>query len=108
MKKTVIIILAVLPIVLVITIAFAGRIFSLYRHVAVEKVRFVDELGEEISSDYLLKVNVGETKGTNIQIFPELGIGVVTVPFFFFFFFFCRTLQLIKLGKMQKSLSDLV
>lgn len=72
MKKTVIIILAVLPIVLVITIAFAGRIFSLYRHVAVEKVKFIDEHGEELSSDYLFKVNVGETKSTNIQIFPEL------------------------------------
>ena len=72
MKKTVIIILAVLPIVLLITISFAGRIFSIYRHVPVEKVQFVDEEGEKVRDDYFLKVNVGETKGTEIQIFPEL------------------------------------
>jgi len=72
MKKTVIIILAVLPIVLLITISFAGRIFSIYRHVPIEKVQFVDEEGEKVRDDYFLKVNVGETKGTEIQIFPEL------------------------------------
>ncbi len=72
MKKTVIIILAVLPIVLLITIAFAGRIFSLYNHVSVEKVTFIDENGEEFDSDFLFSVNVGETKSTSIQIYPEL------------------------------------
>ena len=38
MKKTVILILILLPIVLVITIAFAGRILSLYHHIPVERV----------------------------------------------------------------------
>ena len=72
MKKTVIIILAVLPIVLLITIAFAGRIFSIYRHVSVEKVTFIDELGEELDSEYVLTLNVGETKPTYAKVFPEL------------------------------------
>lgn len=72
MKKTVIIILAVLPIVLLITIAFAGRIFSVYRHVAVEKVRFVDDGGQELDSEYVFTINVGEEKETNIRIFPDL------------------------------------
>lgn len=72
MKKTVIIILAVLPIVMLISIAFAGRIFSMYNHVAVEKIKFVDELGEELGDNYLFRVNVGESKSTHIHIFPEL------------------------------------
>ncbi len=72
MKKTVIIILAVLPIIMVISIAFAGRIFSLYNHVAVEKIKFVDELGADLDAGYLFKVNVGESKSTHIHIFPEL------------------------------------
>lgn len=72
MKKTVIIILAVLPIVLLITIAFAGRIFSIYRHVAVESVCFIDDKGETVGDDYFFTVNVGETKPTTILILPEL------------------------------------
>ena len=67
MKKTVIIILAVLPIIMVISIAFAGRIFSLYNHVAVEKIKFVNELGLDLDAGYLFKVNVGESKSTYIQ-----------------------------------------
>ncbi len=72
MKKTVIIILAVLPIVLLITIAFAGRIFSIYRHVAVESVCFIDDKGETVGDDFFFTVNVGETKPTSILILPEL------------------------------------
>ena len=72
MKKTVIIILAILPIVLVIAIAFAGRIISIYRLVPVEKVSFVNTLGDEMGPDDLFTVNVGETKSSNIRIYPEL------------------------------------
>lgn len=72
MKKTVILILILLPIVLLITIAFAGRIFSEYRHVAVEKVRFVDDAGDALAADFMFKVNVGESRDTSIRIFPEL------------------------------------
>ena len=72
MKKTVILILAVLPIVLLITIAFAGRILSYYSHIPVEKVQFVNEKGEEYASNYVFEINVGEEKATSIIIFPEL------------------------------------
>lgn len=72
MKKTVILILVLLPIVLVITIAFAGRILSLYHHIPVEKVDFVDDVGDALDDKYLFIVNVGETKPTAIRIFPEM------------------------------------
>lgn len=72
MKKTVILILVLLPIVLVITIAFAGKILSLYHHIPVEKVEFVNEVGDELDDSYTFIVNVGETKATSIRIFPEM------------------------------------
>ena len=72
MKKTVILILILLPIVLVITIAFAGKILSLYHHIPVEKVEFVDDVGESLDDNYLFVVNVGETRSTAIRIYPEM------------------------------------
>ena len=72
MKKVVLIILAILPIFLVITISFAGRILSLYQHIPVEKVYFIDENGEEFDTNSVLKINIGEEKQTNIKILPEL------------------------------------
>lgn len=72
MKKTVIIILAILPIVLVIAIAFAGRIFSIYRHVPVEKVVFLDTVGEDAGADYTFTVSVGQTKPTDVRVYPDL------------------------------------
>lgn len=72
MKKVVILILVLLPIVLVITIAFAGRILSMYHHIPVEKVDFVDDVGDALDDEYLFVVNVGETKPAAIRIFPEM------------------------------------
>lgn len=72
MKKTVILILLLLPIVLLITIAFAGQILSIYHHIPVERVDFVDNVGDALGNEYLFIVNVGETKPTAIRIFPEM------------------------------------
>lgn len=72
MKKTVILILALLPIVLVITISLAGRILSMYHHIPVEKVDFIDDLGDALDDEYLFIVNIGETKPTSVRIFPEM------------------------------------
>ena len=71
MKKTVILILILLPIVLVITIAFAGKILSLYHHIPVEKVEFIDDVGDALDDNYILILNVDETKPTEVRIFPE-------------------------------------
>ncbi len=72
MKKTVILILIILPIFLLITISFAGRIFSTYQHVSVDKVEFVDENETILGENDIIKVNLNETKQTYIKIFPEL------------------------------------
>ncbi len=72
MKKTVILILALLPIVLVITIAFAGKILSIYHHIAVEKVDFVNELGVPLDDEFILYVNAGESKPTTVRVLPEM------------------------------------
>ena len=72
MKKTVILILAVLPIFLIITIAFAGKILSFYQHIPVEKIQFVDILNNPYESDDTFELNMGDEKSTKIRIFPEL------------------------------------
>lgn len=72
MKKTVILILILLPIVLLVTISFAGRILSTYQHIAVERIFFADEEGKELGADATLVISTGETVATTIQILPEL------------------------------------
>ena len=72
MKKTVILILILLPIVLLITISFAGRILSTYQHISVERVFFVDGEGKELGADAVLTISTGETVATAIQVLPEL------------------------------------
>ncbi len=76
MKKTIILILAVLPIFLLITIAFAGRILALYQFISVERVEFVDRLGTAYTENDLLRIDLGDTDKTtqqlNIKIYPEL------------------------------------
>ena len=72
MKKTVILILAVLPIFLLITIAFAGRILALYQHIPVEKVLFVDQYNTPWSSEDFLVLEANTTAETKIKIYPEL------------------------------------
>lgn len=72
MKKTVILILAILPIFLIITIAFAGKILSLYQHIPVEQVQFVDVLNNPYEEDDVFELNMGDEKTTNIRILPEL------------------------------------
>ena len=73
MKKTVILILAVLPIVLLVVIAFAGQILSYYQHISVERVEFVDRFGTAYGQyDTFTLEQGGPTKETIIQIYPEL------------------------------------
>ena len=75
MKKTVIIILIVLPIFLLITIAFAGKILAIYQHIPVEKVQFIDALNNVYdfeNPEHVMELNVGDKKPTTIRILPEL------------------------------------
>ena len=72
MKKTILLILALLPIVLIVIIAFAGQILSLYQHISVEKVAFVDRFNNEYTAETTFTVEQGATKATSIVIYPEL------------------------------------
>lgn len=72
MKKTIILILALLPIVLLVVIAFAGQILSIYQHIPVEKVEFVDRFNNAYTDEHVFTLNQGSTKATAIRIYPEL------------------------------------
>ena len=72
MKKTILIILAVLPIVLLVIIAFAGRILSLYQYISVERVEFVDRAGNAYTDEFDLVVPQGGSKSVLVRIYPEL------------------------------------
>ncbi len=72
MKKTIILILALLPIILLIVISVAGRIFSTYQHIEVARVVFTDDVGRELDKSAVFMLSVDETKSTKIKIYPEL------------------------------------
>ena len=72
MKKTIILILAVLPIILLVVIAFAGQILSLYSYIPVERVEFVDRLQNAYTDQHTFTLAMGATKETAILIYPEL------------------------------------
>lgn len=72
MKKTIILILVLLPIVLISVIAIAGRVLSLVNHISVERVEFVDRVGSTYTADVQLDVPQGEQRATAIRIYPEL------------------------------------
>lgn len=69
MKKTVIIILAILPIVLLITIGFAGRILDESKRPRVTKVEFIDYyFNTPLADDYLYELAMNTEKQLKIQI----------------------------------------
>ena len=72
MKKTIILILALLPIVLLVVISIAGRILSTYQHIEVARVVFVDDSGNEREESKPFMLSPGETKPAKIKIYPEL------------------------------------
>lgn len=72
MKKIVTLILALLPIFLIVVISFAGRIFSIYGHIYVERVVWVNTLEQELPSNYILRLSTDSEYQTQIKVFPEL------------------------------------
>lgn len=72
MKKTVILILIFLPIVLLLVIAIAGRVLSTYQRIDVERVVFIDDTGTELDDAAVFTLGAGETKPLKIRIYPEL------------------------------------
>lgn len=72
MKKTIVLILLILPIFLMITISFAGRIFATYNFVYVESIFFVDEFENNLEKNQIIKLDIGDTFQTKIKVYPEL------------------------------------
>lgn len=72
MKKTILLILAVLPIILLVVIAFAGQILAYYQHIPVEKVEFVDRAGTAYTDETVFSVEQGATKETRVIVYPLL------------------------------------
>ena len=72
MKKTILIILAVLPIVLLVVIAFAGQILALYQYIPVEKVEVVDRMNTVYDGALAFTVEQGKSKETIVNVYPKL------------------------------------
>lgn len=72
MKKTIILILVLLPFVLISIISVAGRVLSLVKYISVEEVAFVDRAGSHYTDDTVFKVAQGSSRDTQIIIYPEL------------------------------------
>lgn len=72
MKKNVVLILLILPIFLLITISFAGRIFATYNYIYVERVAFVDNLENELDKNTIITINKEQKKILKIKVYPEL------------------------------------
>ena len=71
MKKVIILILAALPIVLLILIAFAGRVFDDLNYKPVKQIKFVDLYGTVYTDEKLFVVEQGATRHTKIDMTPS-------------------------------------
>lgn len=72
MKKTILIILAILPIVLLVVIAIAGYIVPLITYIPVEKVEVVDRMNTVYKDDLFFTVEQGKSKETIVNVYPKL------------------------------------
>ena len=72
MKKTIFLILAILPIVLLVVIAFAGYAFQKLDYISVERVEFVDRVGSAYTDETVFKVDQGSSKETSVVVYPKL------------------------------------
>ena len=70
MKKTILIILAVLPIVLLVVISIAGWILEQAKYNPVETVEFVNTADQPYGSEHEFKVAQGKTRETKIRFEP--------------------------------------
>lgn len=72
MKKTILLILAILPIVLLVIIAFAGKILAYYQHIPVERLEFIDRAGTPYTEDTVFTVEQGGSKASRLVVYPTL------------------------------------
>lgn len=72
MKKTVLLILLVSPLILIYIISFAGRILADYKYIYVERIVFLDDLGDEYNTGDTLIIGKDKTHQLNVKVYPEL------------------------------------
>jgi len=72
MRKLVFIILAFLPILLIVTIGIASKVYSQRTYIYVESVVFTDEFENEYPSDKIIRLSPGSTYQLYYKIYPEL------------------------------------
>lgn len=72
MKKTVVMILLVLPFLLIYFISFTGQILSKYTHINVERVVILDSSGNELKDDDYIKIGLDEEYRIRVKVYPEL------------------------------------
>ncbi len=72
MKKVIALILIVLPVLLIVMISFAGRIYSTITVIDVEKVSFVDEFEVDLPDDKIIVIDKDDIFELNVAVKPEL------------------------------------
>ena len=72
MKKIVVTIILILPLLLIYFISFTGKIFSIYQHINVERVVVLNEENKEYNSGDYIKLEPGEEYPLKIKVYPEL------------------------------------
>ena len=87
MRKLVFIILAFLPILLIVTIGIASKVYSQRTYIYVESVVFTDEFENEYPSDKIIRLSPGSTYQLYYKIYPELAtnqksLSIVIIPTF--------------------------
>ncbi len=72
MKKTVVLILLIAPLVLIYVISFAGRILANYTYIYVERVVFLDEDGDEYDNNAIVRMSRNASLQLTVKVYPEL------------------------------------
>lgn len=72
MKKTVVTLLLILPLLLIYFISFSGRILSTYTYVGVERIALYDENGDEYKENSTITIGKDQKIKLNIKVFPEM------------------------------------
>ena len=72
MKKIIITVLLVLPLLLIYFISFAGQIFSKYNHIDVDRITILNEDNQELNQGDTIKLAPDQQYNISIKLYPEL------------------------------------
>ena len=72
MKKAIVIILLILPLLLIYFISFTGQVLSKYTHINVERITVVNDVGDEYKENDYIKIGLNDTFLLRVKVYPEL------------------------------------